>query len=188
MALDAVNLPNLNGALEAGLAVGTDPSLPEEKKLRLSLTGDVSACSTKAMVWAAVTFANASEKVKALYMSGAALCVTHGLAQRVGAAPDGDWVVDETLPLANPEQQALIARLVTRENLQQALTIAVATKATWWVSNHHTGQGYVPGYTKKVLSTIFPQGVTEEAVDCAHTIGHWVSTIKVLTVAEVADL
>jgi len=33
----------------------------------------------------------------------------------VGASPDGDWVVDETLPLANPDQQALIARLVTKK-------------------------------------------------------------------------
>lgn len=70
--------------------------------------------------------------------------------------------------------------MISNEEGKRTLTLIVATKATWWLTNH-TGQGEVIGYTRKVLVAQFGSQATQEAITMAHTIGHWASTIGILS-------
>lgn len=69
-----------------------------------------------------------------------------------------------------------------------ALTLIIATKATWWLTNHHTGQGEPIGFTRKVLIAQYGAHLSAETVTMAHTIGHWASTVNILSIAEVQSL
>lgn len=58
-------------------------------------------------------------------------------------------------------------------------TITV-TKANVWLMNHHTGQGQVAGYVKKVLDVFYPNAVTDQVVTAAHNLGHFTNTLCIL--------
>lgn len=49
--------------------------------------------------------------------------------------------------------------------------------------NHHTGQGQVAGYVKKVLEVFYPIAVTDQVVSAAHNLGHFCSTLYTLDLA-----
>jgi hypothetical protein len=64
-------------------------------------------------------------------------------------------------------------------------TLIVATKVSWWLTNHHTGGSPAVGYTAKVLGMFFKDLSPVIGTTLAHTIGHWASTIKVLNIADI---
>jgi hypothetical protein len=39
-----------------------------------------------------------------------------------------------------------IKELVDEVGLRQAATVVLGTKANWWLTNHHVGQGEMTGY------------------------------------------
>ena len=92
--------------------------------------------------------------------------------------PEGDWVKTTT----RQTEDVTNRDFYTIDNVRTALTAIVATKAGFWLMNHHTGQGGFMGYPRKVADVLwsgetFPIGMQ---VKVMHTIGHWSSTLHVL--------
>ena len=91
---------------------------------------------------------------------------------------DGDWrVFNGTLPSKKPDG---FDGTVEINKVQAALTMIIATKINWWLTNHHTGQGAMSGYALKVFNTVVA-GMYENKdqsawVDIVHTAGHWAFT------------
>jgi hypothetical protein len=80
---------------------------------------------------------------------------------------------------------ARILALRTPELLKQVTTLVVATKAIYWLANHHTGQGKITGYPRKVYNMWLD---AQLFADAAHTIGHWASTKAVLILCGIKDV
>ncbi|CAH0382904.1 unnamed protein product [Bemisia tabaci] len=139
----------LNCSLEAGIAVGVDPNLPDDIKLPLLVGSNLQRAVSLAGAWARSKFANLPPAALDLMTSGAMTCVMFGLLRKVNGQPDGDW-----MPIPTPPEEAegwdpVPANTYTVEALRTALTVIVATKANWWLTNHHTGQGAPSGYVLK---------------------------------------
>lgn len=78
--------------------------------------------------------------------------------------------------------------LISKDAVQQAASVIIATKANWWVMNHHTGQGKLAGYAGKVLNIYFGNNVPADIVSMAHRAGHWCSTLHLLNEAGISSL
>lgn len=186
-----ITLPNINGTLEAGLAVGTDPSLAEAVRLPVWETATTANATKDAAQWVYEKFKNTPEAVLRTYINAAVICVQGGLCRKVGTSNDGDWKGTTASACTEfnttAEEAARISGYISNDNVQKALTLIVATKANWWLTNH-TGQNEVVGYTKKVLTIQFGMQLTSDIVTMAHTIGHWASTINVLRMANIRGL
>ncbi|CAH0388462.1 unnamed protein product [Bemisia tabaci] len=79
---------------------------------------------------------------------------------------------------------------VTPDAIVKALSIVIATKANLYLMNHHTGQGPLQGYAKKVALVQYPTWRENDTavVTCIHTIGHWASTLAVFHIAQVPGI
>lgn len=183
-----INLPPVNGLFEAGIAVGLDPSLPEAEKLPILRMASTEDAISYAAQWANTTFAAKPNAAKQLYVNGAVACIGAGLCTTVGTANDGDWIMVEKP--SDKVKAGIPPNYVNRKEIHRALTLIVATKANWWTSNHHTGQANqeLTGYVKKVMAVFELESGNPDIMTAAHTIGHWASTISVLTAAGVAGL
>lgn len=205
MANWAANLPEINGVFEAGISLGSDVQLADSKKLRLFPLEEIQQGdgahernlrlrAYKSALWAYRNEELGQGATKQFYVCGAFAVVYFGLMSRYMSPPrnDGDWVeVSSPGSFAEPnvgEQQALLAFL-THANVTRALTLIIATKANWYIMNHHTGQSLTQasGYTYKVLNVIV-QNTGPEYITMAHTIGHWASTLMVLTKCNVTGI
>ncbi|CAH0393426.1 unnamed protein product [Bemisia tabaci] len=182
------DLPSINGAFEIGIAVGVDPVLPDNHNNAFTRRHKISRAAGYADAWAATNFSSNPPEVRNLYASAAAGIILAGLAETVGGRPDGDWIVrDQTDPTitdpAPPEA-------VTQEAIVKALSIVISTKANLFLMNHHTGQGPLQGYARKMVLVQYPNWRENDnaVVTCVHTIGHWASTISVFTTAAVTGL
>ncbi|CAH0394087.1 unnamed protein product [Bemisia tabaci] len=182
------DLPSINGAFEVGIAVGVDPALPDNHKLPVLSNVNLSSAAGYAAAWANTTFNSNPPEIRNLYASAAAGIVLAGLAETVGGRPDGDWMKgDQTDPTitdpAAPES-------VTPDAIVKALSIVIATKANLFLMNHHTGQGPLQGYAKKVALVQYPSWRENDTaeVTCIHTIGHWASTLAVFHIAQVPGI
>lgn len=61
-------------------------------------------------------------------------------------------------------------------------------KANYWLMNHHTGQGAVAGYVKKVLELFYRDRVSDQLVSAAHNLRHYTSTLYTLNIAGIANV
>lgn len=154
MSTFSITLPDFNGEIEVGLAVGTDQSLPEDMKLPIIITPSLNDAAGYAGAWAYAKFAKSSVPVREFLTSAAIGVVVTGLARKVGPIPDGDWKELGTLPRDAPP--APPADTYTVQMITKALTVGIATKAMFFLTNHHTGGKTATGYPKKVLTQLFP--------------------------------
>ncbi|APG78068.1 hypothetical protein [Beihai sesarmid crab virus 4] len=71
---------------------------------------------------------------------------------------------------------------IDESDISEAGTVVIATKITFFQTNHHVGTGQFTGFAAKVFNTIFaPRNVdVDMARTVFHTIGHWASTHAVL--------
>lgn len=182
------DLPSINGAFEVSIAVGVDPALPDNHKLPVLSNVNRSRAAGYAEAWANTTFNSNPPEIRNLYASAAAGIVLAGLAETVGGRLDGDWMTrDQTDPTitdpAAPEA-------VTPDAIVKALSIVIATEANLYLMNHHTGQGPLQGYAKKVALVQYPSWRENDTavVTCIHTIGHWASTLAVFHIAQVPGI
>ena len=76
------------------------------------------------------------------------------------------------------------------ENIRKNITIVVATKAGSWLMNHHTGQGAMHGYPRKVADITWSNQEMTAANKTLimHTLGHWAFTLYVLSLTEVEGI
>ncbi|CAH0380770.1 unnamed protein product [Bemisia tabaci] len=182
------DLPSINGAFEVGIAVGVDPSLPDNHRLPIIANSTISRAAGYTAAWAAVRFSSNPPEVRNLYCSAAAGIILAGLAETVSGRTNGDWIsreqTDPTITEPAPPGS------VTQEAIIKALSIVISTKANLFLMNHHTGQGPLAGYAKKVVLVQYPNWRDNDAavVTCVHTIGHWASSISVFTAAAVPGI
>lgn len=98
-------------------------------------------------------------------------------------------VADHCAPPAEAETWGPApAHTYTVEALRLALTVCIATKANFWLTDHHTGQGTVSGYVAEVLPKKYPRADLSQMTNAAHTVGHWISTLHVLNVAQIPNM
>jgi hypothetical protein len=75
---------------------------------------------------------------------------------------------------------AYLQSYVGNDCVARALSVCLATKINYFQTNHHTGQGEMTSFIRKVLSTLYPTQFKEADInqlkDAAHTVGHWMST------------
>jgi hypothetical protein len=68
----------------------------------------------------------------------------------------------------------------SNDPVARALSVCLATKINFFRTNHHTGQGEMSGFVKKVLSMLYPMLFKEAELravqDAVHNVGHWMST------------
>ncbi len=81
-----------------------------------------------------------------------------------------------------------IQKIVTVEDMRHVVMMIVATKANFWLCNHHTGQGSIQGYANKVSEVVFGVTADIEFTHVAHAIGHWCSTTIILDRAGIAGI
>lgn len=123
-----------------------------------------------------------------MYVCAAYIAIRGRLCQKVGTSNDGDWDTTARDVELSDDDVKRVNGYLNDVNIRKALTIIVATKANWWQMNHHVGQGEVAGYVKKVLGIYFPGVIPSAAVEMAHTVGHWCSTLAILGLAGVEGI
>lgn len=180
-----IALPPINGSLEAGIAVGVDPNLPDDIKLPLLVGSNLQRAVSLAGAWARSKFSNMPPAALDLMTSGAMTCVMFGLLRKINGQSDGDWMPIQVPPAEAEGWDPVPASTYTVESLRNALTVIIATKANYWLTNHHTGQGSPSGYVLKVLTLKFPGADMASLTTAAHTLGHWASTLHCLNVAQI---
>ncbi|CAM1298255.1 Uncharacterised protein r2_g788 [Pycnogonum litorale] len=166
-------LPELNGELDAGIVVGIDPALEDADRLIVRTkdgTGnDVkkSVARDVAMRALCAKYGNKPASLKWFVCAAASLfeagflCHNDGdiLTGNVGA----EFVSDDSYDIQ-------ITSFLNKTDMDIALSFAVGTKANWWLINHHTGQGEMQGYAKKMAAALLPNMNTNEAAHLLHTI------------------
>ena len=194
-----VNLPTYDGPFEAGIAVGVDPSLPEDKKLSCHAPRDGSddaardtaiALSLRATYTRFIDGKRLKPEVVDLYMYGAIAVLYCGLT----SPTDGDNVIrDLSVECRDPNgADDLLGARMDESKLITALTVIVGTKATFWMTNHHTGgkSDALTSYIGKVAAVKFPENVRtdKDFITACHAVGHWASTRIVLAKAGIEGI
>jgi hypothetical protein len=179
-----VNLPALNGEFTCGLAVGSDAQLAADEKLPIfaNIAQDMSKASTLRYLFRKYkTQARLADEIVAIYLNAAAALYDANLL----ASDDGDSQICTEAPLTDTTNDVEIMGHINQESLVRVATLIVATKAHWWNSNHHVGQGEITGYPAKVKAMWWSS--TDNAVfrKAAHTTGHWASTRAILIRANI---
>lgn len=106
----------------------------------------------------------------------------------MGELADGDWYMTQILiRLAGTAKNQILA-LANKDDMIKAIIVAIATKANFWLMNHHTGHGQLAGYAKKVLDVFYPNAVNDQVISAAHNLGHFTSTLYVLKLAGIPDI
>ncbi|XP_077264311.1 uncharacterized protein LOC143898601 [Temnothorax americanus] len=185
-----ITLPSLNGDIEAGITVGVDSSLPDDKKLPIAISGNAVASldvvKSCALIWAMDQFTD--NIARTLFVNGIAGLLDLGMVCEIDNIPDGDWHKKAATAMPTEADLTRASAMVSVEEMKKGVTIAVATKANYWLMNHHTGQGAVAGYVKKVLEVFYRDRVSEQVVSAAHSLGHFASTLKVLNTAGIKQI
>jgi hypothetical protein len=146
-----IELPKLDGYLEAGIAAGIDPTLPDEDKLPIfgKTTREI---YNSAVAWAANRNFQ-DDRTNTLFVTGVAAIVGCGLLRTRGGVPDGDWYEANTANHMTPELAQLTTSRITKDSLTHATTVVFATKVNYWLMNHHVGQtgdrNVASGYVQK---------------------------------------
>lgn len=185
-----IKIPGINGEVECGITVGVDASLSDDKQLpilclatRPALHADV---RSNAAVWALRQ--THDQNALTLLVNGVVGLIDVGLICESDDKPDGDWKkVLSPIEQEEADAQRILA-MANKDEMKKAVTVALATKANYWLMNHHTGQGQVAGYAKKVLEVFYPNAVTDDVVTAAHSLGHFCSTRKVMELADIAGV
>ncbi|CAM1330157.1 Uncharacterised protein at_DN2557 [Pycnogonum litorale] len=189
------NIPPINGPLEAGIEVGIDPSLSEEYKLVVRTIND-----DKSLTSLAYSKSVALRYAYARYSSIPALVKYYVNAVNVlydcslHAPMDSNTVYGNVGSeyVSDSSNYDAIRNLLTNESAQTCLSFMIATKANYWLTNHHTGQAAIVGYARKVLVALLkldPKATVPRAnVTMMHTIGHWTATKTILSGAKFPNL
>lgn len=189
--LDAVfaSLPVINGQVEGGIAAGLDESLAHDDRLPILKaadgTFDQESAKAFALRWAYQKFEN-NPDMRKLAVCAVVVVFDLGLI----ALDDSDVAyVGPDHPLCSDDaNDAAIKELTNHTGYSRAATVILATKASWWLTNHHTGQGRMAGYPSKVAKILFEDTDPEIAAGVFHKIGHWASTREVLRAAGIEGL
>jgi hypothetical protein len=185
-----IELPRLDGYLEAGIAAGVDPTLPDADKLPVHGT-TVQEVYNSAVAWASTRDFH-DDRTNTLFVTGVAAIIGCGMLRTRNGVPDGDWFEANSAFIIPEETKPAILAKLTRDNLTTANTIICATKVNFWLMNHHVGQtadrNQAAGYVQKVLVLKYGSPRPENIVHVVHMLGHYASTRFVLTIAGIPNI
>ncbi len=113
--------------------------------------------------------------------TAAYLAVSTGMVynMQVGASPNikrgSDW--DDTGNDGPTEENVrTVETLLANANYSGVMTLCLATKYSWWTTNHHVGQGGWSPYVLKVARVLGEGYATEAMKAHIHRAGHWMGT------------
>jgi hypothetical protein len=165
-----------NGRFEVGISAGVDPALPEEDKLSVLMTPD----AKKRAEHAAASFLKGKDPTdKHVILEAAcayAVAALNWLSWNGNRVVDGDAV-------ATAAEVAVVAddkKKILSIDANKVITLILATKANWYVMNHHVGQGAMSGFVAKVYSLWFTDYNADAFRSVAWRAGHRASTWAVL--------
>lgn len=200
------DIPGFNGIAEIGIGAGSDAALTDDYKLRLyrSVVAAADTADVKAKKLAGAAVADFYRRMHAhadfapanlmrAYLTAAYAFVYAGALSQTSrddnAPPDGDILIipaDQAPPELTQETITVALEMVgPPEMMLQALMLGAATKVCMWTSNHHTGSARSPHpYITRCLGTLSIAATIGGDNNCkitfAHTIGHWLSTRRIL--------
>jgi hypothetical protein len=181
-----LNIPDINGSLEVGIAVGSDPSLPDAEKLPLYKY--VPDYSTSAFATATVVynmFANDDD-----YRDWYTLCAFSAVYYGFVSEEDGDSYISSVSVSIPEEIVNLITNASKTEGIKKALAAIIAGKITWWVTNNERGDDKMSGYAKKIADLYFskPTINPRATMKFMDTVSRWCSTRRVLSMLGVRNI
>ena len=194
-------LPVYNEDYKVGIAVSIDPSLASSEKLRLhripadlrGLSRDnvVKGCFTILMrdLWNSHS-AGKSTLASELQLYGVYAGIQLGL---IAEPTDSSNVVFADLSrITANEADTYFGTAINKNKLLNALSLAIATKACWWPTNHHFGGEWnkLSGYLQKVFSNKNAIAGVEltSMTDAIYTLGHFYDTRRVLVTASIKGI
>jgi hypothetical protein len=185
-----IELPDLNGYLEAGIAAGVDPTLPEDDKLPIygETTREV---YNSAVAWASTRNFN-DDRTNTLFVSGVVVIVGCGMLRTRNGVPDGDWFESNSAYQLSEESIKGLLERINRDTVTTANTIICATKLNVWLMNDHVGQtsdrNTAAGYLQKVLVLKFGTPLPPNMVQATHMLGLYASTRFILSRAGIPNI
>jgi hypothetical protein len=185
-----IELPKLDGYLEAGIAAGIDPTLPDEDKL------PIFGKTTREIYNSAVSWAEnrnfQDDRTNTLFVTGVAAIVGCGMLRTRNGIPDGDGYESNTAHHMTPELARITEERITKDSLTHANTVVCATKVNYWLMNHHVGQtgdkNIASGYVQKVLVMKYNSPLPNNMVRAVHMLGHYASTRFILSRADIPNI
>lgn len=187
-----LDLPPINGNYKVGISVGVDPSLNDDCKLPVLTVAGVTKAqqAANAACWAYKKYEALPTKIRQFYCCAAYGIIDANLYGTVGTSrkKDGDWIETVHATMLDAADLLVLNSWVNLDNVRSALTGVLTTKANFWQTNHHTGQGQISGYPKKFVLITFEPAQTQHATDMLHTVGHWASTLRILNLAEIQGI
>jgi hypothetical protein len=185
-----IELPKLDGYLEAGIAAGVDPTLPEADKLPIHGKTTQEIYNNSVALTALRDFHD--ERTNTLFITGVAAIVGCGMLRMRNGIPDGVWYESNTATLIPEEARQGLIDKIMRESLTTANTIICATKVKYWLMNHHVGQtadrNTAVGYVQRVLVLKFGSPLPANMVHAVHMLGHYASTRFILSKASIPNI
>ena len=194
-------LPEYNGNYKAGIAVGIDPSLASSEKLHLQeIPTDMggqdpddvrSGCFTLIMrdLYARHCVSKLALATE-IFMYGVYAGIHLGFIAQPGEGMD--MVYANLSALESNEADHYFGDELDKNKLLNALSIAVATKACWWATNHHLGgeKGKLGGYLLKVFNSKYAASGADMSVitDAIYKPGHFFDTCRVLEASGVPNI
>jgi hypothetical protein len=185
-----IDLPPVDGFVEAGIAAGVDPTLPQGDKLPIN--GDsLQRILHNALGWAeGKNIPNAENKF--LFYTGIAAIIGCGMLRKRNGIPDGDWYETSTNYIISDSTFDMLQLTMDKDAISRAATIVCATKVNYWLMNHHVGQTGEPntaqGYIQKVLINKFGNNFPPGLVHVVHMLGQYASTRFVLQKAGIPNI
>jgi hypothetical protein len=167
---------SLNGPTETGLAAGLDKIRDTECALPVRCTPRTAA-------------------VFALHLGITLACQSDELIKDVAMAAylivknkwwDADSNTRQTgLPKMTTENRDRVRKLLEQLNNADAtngVSLLTATKVSYWITNHHVGQGQFQGFIRKVVSAWYRDNIAKDegSYNLVWALGHWGSTKGIL--------
>jgi len=187
------DIPDLNGPIEGGIVTGIDLSLPLDQRIPIVEKWSLTGQAFYAAAWAKalkIDKVQISAPMRRLLIAGAYVAVGAQLCRRISTTTDLDGDFRPVSADSCGEFEKTTEADFSGQDVARAFSIMVATKANWWATNHHTGQGELQGYAKKIALAFFTKDEAElpATATIMRLLGHWVSTRYILTLAGIGDL
>ncbi|ELU08929.1 hypothetical protein CAPTEDRAFT_207005 [Capitella teleta] len=130
-----IQLSAINGEIYAGLACGNDLSLNEGDKLPVFPKNKIAAISM-ASRWAFNKYGG-DPATRDIAINGIRALFSLGLLE--DNYPDHNYSDQSATLGAAAESDAEIIRATSKDEMRKAFTVVLATKASFWLTNHHVG-------------------------------------------------
>ena len=188
-----LKLPAMNGTIDVGISVGTDMGLPEADRIQIHDRAGVDVESAKMLTLRQVYDHCANTKQFGPSVCEMAVFAVYGALETGLISHVSNDVVkaDFSAVVANRADELML--LPERPlRTQAAITLLVATKASWWPTNHHlgeqTGGKLCGGYLYKAIKQVVKEELMEQTRDICYMYGHSCSTRNVLRDCGIANV